>query len=134
LREALAANKPSEQEGGNRSEVDDGNVIVVTFGDLTEEDQRCIREEMRRELEEVEAMKMREKLACYQKMRGGVVQKADTAKVSASKVSSSTLPHEELTHLVDISVASKYGTYVAQLTHVLAEDVSHSGLLQARPR
>jgi hypothetical protein len=127
----MAANKPSEQEGGNRSEVDDGNVIVVTFGDLTEEDQRCIREEMRRELEEVEATKMREKLACYQKMRGGVVQKADTAKASASKVSSSTLPHEELAHLVD---TSKYGTYVAQLTRVLAKDVSYSGLLQARPR
>jgi hypothetical protein len=127
----MAANKPSEQEGGNRSEVDDGNVIVVTFGDLTEEDQRCIREEMRRELEEVEATKMREKLACYQKMGGGVVQKADTAKASASKVSSSTLPHEELAHLVD---TSKYGTYVAQLTRVLAKDVSYSGLLQARPR
>jgi hypothetical protein len=86
----MAADKPSGQ-GGNWSEVDERNVIGVTFGELAEEDQRRIREEMRRELEEVEAMKMREKLACYQKTRGGVVQKADTTKVSTSKASLSPL-------------------------------------------
>jgi hypothetical protein len=34
---------------------------------------------MKKELEEVEAARLREKLACYQKTRNGVVQKADTA-------------------------------------------------------
>jgi hypothetical protein len=45
---------------------------------------------MRRVLEEIEAIKMREKLACYLKPRGGVVRKADTTKASTSKVSGTT--------------------------------------------
>jgi hypothetical protein len=45
-------------------------VIGVTFGDLSEEDQRRIKLEMRHEMEEIEAVRMRETLACYQKMRG----------------------------------------------------------------
>jgi TRAP-type C4-dicarboxylate transport system substrate-binding protein len=63
----------------------------VAFEDLSKEDQRRIKEEMRRELEEVEAAKKKENLACYQKMRGGVVQKGDTSKASSSKVNSSSL-------------------------------------------
>jgi hypothetical protein len=66
---------------------------------------------------------MQEKLACYQKNRGGVVQKADTAKASTLKVNSASLTPEELVHLVDVSVASKYGTDLAQLTRALGEDV-----------
>jgi hypothetical protein len=103
--------------------LDDGNVIAVAFRDLTEEDQCRIREVMRLELEEVEAMKMHEKLACYQKARGGVMQKVDTIKASSSKVNSSSFTPEELVHLADVSVASKYGANLAQLTHALAEDV-----------
>jgi hypothetical protein len=53
--------------------VDEGNVIGVTFGDLFEEDQCQIKEEMRHELEVVEVAKLWEKLSCYQKMRNGVV-------------------------------------------------------------
>jgi hypothetical protein len=119
----MVASKPSGQGSGSRSEVDERNVIGVMLGDLTEEDQHHIKEEMRREMEEVEAQKMQEKLACYQKTRGGVVQKADTAKASTLKVNSASLTPEELVHLVDVSVASKYGTDLAQLTQALGEDV-----------
>jgi hypothetical protein len=76
----MAAGKPASQGAGDRSEVDEGNVVEVTFGDLAEADQRRIKEEMKKELEEVEAARLREKLACYQKTRNGVVQKADTAR------------------------------------------------------
>jgi hypothetical protein len=122
----MVAGRPSGQEVGNRSKADKGNVTGVAFGDLGEADQRRIGEEMRKEVEEIEAVKMREKLACYQKTRGSVVQKADTGEASASKVSAQPLPPEELAHLVDISIASKYGTDLAQLTHILAEDVRHT--------
>jgi hypothetical protein len=123
----MAAGKPSGQ-GGSKSEVDDGNIIAVELGDLAEEDQcqRRIWEEMKKELEEVEATKMREKLDCYQKIRGGVVQKADTIKALSSKVNSSSLTPEELVHLVDVSAASKYGADLAQLTHALGESVDHT--------
>jgi hypothetical protein len=40
-------------------------VIDVTLGDLLEEDQHRIMDEMRHELEEVEATRMHEKLMCY---------------------------------------------------------------------
>jgi hypothetical protein len=106
--------------------VDDRNVVGLPFEDLSEEDHHRIKEEMQRELDEVEVAKMKEKLACYQKTRGGVVQKGDTSKASTSKVNSSYLAHEELVHPVDVSVASKYGTDLAQLTRALAEDVHHT--------
>jgi hypothetical protein len=69
----MVASKPSSQEAGSWMVVDEGNVIGVTFGDLFEEDQCQIKEEMRHELEVVEVAKLWEKLSCYQKMRNGVV-------------------------------------------------------------
>jgi hypothetical protein len=69
----MAVSRPSGQEAGHQSQVNKGNVIGVAFGDLGEADQCRIREEMREELNEIEAIKMQEKLACYQKTRGGVV-------------------------------------------------------------
>jgi hypothetical protein len=78
---AMAANKPLGQETRSRAKVDQRNVIRVAFGDLPKDDQRRIKDEMRCELEEIEATKMREKLACYQRTRSGVVQKADTARL-----------------------------------------------------
>jgi hypothetical protein len=61
----MAAGMPSGHEVGNRSEINEGNVMGITFEDLSEGEQHRIKEEMRRELEEVEAAKMCEKLACY---------------------------------------------------------------------
>jgi hypothetical protein len=66
---------------------------------------------------------MRKNLACYQKTRSSVVQKADTAKATTSKVSTSSLSLEDLVHLEDVLVASKYGSDLAQLTRALAEDL-----------
>jgi hypothetical protein len=101
-------------------------MIGVVFRDLEEEDQCRIREEMHHELEEVEVVKMQEKLACYQKMRGCVMQKADMTTASSSKVNPSSLTLEDLVHLVDVSVASKYDADLAQLTGVLAKVVCNT--------
>jgi hypothetical protein len=98
-------------------------LIGITFGELAEEDQRRIEEEMLHEMEEIEATRMKEKLMCYQKTRGGVVQNTDTAKASSPKVNSSSLSSEDLVHLVDISIPSKYGANLAHFTQVLAEDL-----------
>jgi hypothetical protein len=38
-------------------------------------------------------------------------------------VNSSSLSPEDLVHLVDVSVASKYGVDMAQLTHAMGKDV-----------
>jgi hypothetical protein len=122
----MATGKPSGQGTRDQSEVDEGNVVEVTFGNLADADQCQIRDEMSKELEEIEAARLREKLACYHKTRNVVVQKVDTAKVLASKVSAQPLPSEELAYMVDVSIASMYGTNLAQLTCVLAEDIRHT--------
>jgi hypothetical protein len=119
----MAAGKSSSQGGGKRSEVDEGNEVDVTLGDLPEEEQCRVKEEMRWELEELQAVRMHEKLVCYQKTRNGVVEKADTTKVSLSKVNSSSLSPKDLVHLVDVSVASKYGVDLAELTQAMGKDV-----------
>jgi hypothetical protein len=51
------------------------------------------------------------------------MQKEESTKASLSKVNPSTLSPNELIHSVDVSVASKYGADLAQLTQALAEDV-----------
>jgi hypothetical protein len=40
----MVAGKPGSQGGGDRSEVDEGNVVEVTFDDLAEADQRRIKD------------------------------------------------------------------------------------------
>jgi hypothetical protein len=87
--------------------VEERNMIRVTIGDLAEEDQHRIKEEN-------EVTKLHEKLAWYQKMRNKVMQKADTARASSSKINPPSHTPEELVHLVDIFVASKYGADLAQ--------------------
>jgi hypothetical protein len=74
-------------------------------------------------LKEIEAVRMQEKLTCYQKTRGSDVQKEDTTMSSSSKVNSLSLTPEELVHLGDVSVTSKYGANLALLSRILAEDM-----------
>jgi hypothetical protein len=112
----MAANKSLGQGGGKRSEVDERNMVEVMLGDLPKEEQCRVKEEMKRELEELETIRMHEKLACYQKTQNGVVQKANIAKASSSKVNPSTLSPEDIVHLVGVSVSSKYGMDLVQLT------------------
>jgi hypothetical protein len=79
------------------------NTITVAMEDLAEADSK----EMEKELEEEMAKRRQRKLACFHKMRNGVVKKADTAAASGAKVNASLSP-EDLVHMVDVSVASKH--------------------------
>jgi hypothetical protein len=65
----VAADKPSNPDVEKRLEVNEVNVIRVTFLALSEEDQHQVKEEMRRELEEVEVTKLWEstKASCKRK-------------------------------------------------------------------
>jgi hypothetical protein len=94
------------------------NTIDVGMEGLPEEDQK----EIERELEEEIVERRWKKLACFQKIRNGVIKKFDTASASGVKVDS-PLSHEDHVHMVDVSVASKYGADLTQLTHVVAEDM-----------
>jgi hypothetical protein len=124
---------PANQEGvitdpkGSKATMVDGagvqarNAINVAMEDLTEEDRKEVECELKEELVEMQ----RRKLACFQKTRNGVVKKADTTTASSAKVNSHLSP-EDLVHMVDVSVASKYRADLPQFTHVVAEDMRHT--------
>jgi hypothetical protein len=69
--------------------------------------------------------KHNEKLACFQKIKNGVIKQADGAGTSIKKVSS-CVTCEELAHMIDTAVASKYGTDVTEITHMIYEGVCNS--------
>jgi hypothetical protein len=93
------------------------NAINVAMKDLIEDD-RKVEQELEKEMAELR----RRKLACFQKTRNGVIKKANKATASGTKVNSALHP-EDLAHMVDASVASKYGDDLTQLARVMAEDL-----------
>jgi hypothetical protein len=94
------------------------NAINVALENLTKEDRKAVKQELKKEMAELR----KRKLACFQKMRNGIVKKADTATASGSKVNSH-LSTEDFAPIVDISVASKRGEDLTQFTRVMAEDM-----------
>jgi UDP-3-O-acyl-N-acetylglucosamine deacetylase len=101
-----------EDPKGSKAAATDGagihnnNAINVALEDLTEEDGKVVK----RELEEEMAELRKRKLACFQKTRGGVIKKSDTAATTSTKVNSQ-LNHEDLAHMIDVSVTGKYGPH-----------------------
>jgi hypothetical protein len=114
----------ADQKGSKASMAPDGadvlakNAINVAMEDLAKEDQR----EVKRQLEEEMAELRRKKLVCFQKTHIGVVKKANTVAVTSDKVSMQLSP-KDLVHMVDVSVASKYGVDLTQFMCVVAEDM-----------
>ena len=90
----------------NTSDIDPDNIIAVTIEDLHEDDRR----ELEREIDE--QVKLR--LARFQKTRNGVIKKpAMPSKPLGTEVKNSI---EDIAHLVDTSVASKYGSDLAEMS------------------
>jgi alanyl-tRNA synthetase len=113
--------KTAKKAAPDKSEVHPLNVIKVTMEDLTEADRKEIEEEIARELEE----KRNERLACFRKTKNGVIKLIGGASTSSKKVSSS-VTCQELAHMIDTAVASKYGTDVTEITHMISEGVRNS--------
>jgi hypothetical protein len=97
------------------------NIINMLIKDLTKDDHK----EIERELEEEMVEMRRRKLACFQKTHKDVIKKSDTVAVSSAKVNSH-LSFEDLVHMVDESVASKYGADLTQFTWVMVEDMRNT--------
>jgi hypothetical protein len=77
------------------------------MGDLSEKERDEIERELQWELEEVVMESRKKKLTCFQKTRNRVIKKGDTTKASIPVNSPFTL--EELIHMIDFSINSKYG-------------------------
>jgi hypothetical protein len=113
--------KTAKRTAPDKSEVHPLNMIKVTMEDLTEADREEIEEEIAREMEE----KRNERLACFRKTKNGVIKQTVGASTSGKKVSSS-VTCEELAHMIDTSVASKYGADVTEITRMISEGVRNS--------
>jgi hypothetical protein len=100
-------------------QVNNENIIGVEMADLTEKEQKEL--ELQREMEEVMAERRKKKLACFQKTRSGMVKKGDTVKASMPVNSPFTL--EELVHMIDVTINSKYGADLEVITRTLTESV-----------
>ena len=99
----------------NGSDFDSDNIITVTLDDLSDDDRR----ELEWVLEEEKAEKMKLMLAGYQKTRNGVVKKVATPSPSDLLGAEVKKPTDEIAHLIDVSVASKYGSDVADMSRTL---------------
>ena len=102
-------------------QIDTDNVIAITLDDLSEEG----RQEIERELEEERLASLQRKLAGFQKMRNGVVNKVAALVSSASPSTnvSKSPSAEEISHLIDVSVASKYGAQMENLTRTMNDSL-----------
>ena len=103
----------------NGSDFDPDNIITVTLDDLSEDDPR----ELERELEEEKAQRLKLKLTGYQKTRNGVVKKVHVSSPSDpfnAEVKNST---EKIAHLIDVSVASKYGSDLTNTARTITKAV-----------
>jgi len=103
------------------SAIDPDNVIAVMLEDLSEDGRR----EIERELEEERLESLQRKLAGFQKTRNGVVNKvaAPVSSASPSTDVSKSPSAEEISHLINVSVASKYGAQMENLTRTMNDSL-----------
>jgi hypothetical protein len=97
------------------------NAINLAMEDLVKADWKEVEKEIEEELAEI----WKRKLACFQRTHNGVVKKLDMMATSSTKVNSH-LNQEYLGHMVDVSVASKYGADLTQFTQVMAKDMRNT--------
>ena len=88
------------------SKADPENIITITLDDLSKEDRCEFEQKLEKEMAEWRKLKLIE----YQNTRNDIVKKVPVSSPSDAiytKVKNST---KEIDHLVDVSVASKYGS------------------------
>ena len=99
------------------SDLNPDNIIAVTLENLPEDEWQ----KLEQELEEERVEKLKQKLAGFQRTRNGVIQKVATPSHPAGV--SKTACTEEIAHLIDASVASKYGKQMTDMARTITESV-----------
>jgi hypothetical protein len=103
--------------------INTGNVNIMEMEDLLEKDRDELERELQCKLKEVMAER-RKKLTCFQKTRSGVIKRGNIVK--ASFPVNSRLMLEELMHMIDVSVNSKYGVDLEGITRTIMDNVQGS--------
>jgi hypothetical protein len=109
------------EDGGAWIEVRPHHTIVVAMEDLPEAEKIALKKELQEEM-----VAARSKLACFQKTRTGVIKKTIPDIMTMAPMVTSNLTPKELVKLVDVSVASKYGTDLTQISHIIADDMRNT--------
>jgi hypothetical protein len=105
-----------DNDTGDASNLNPDNIIPVTLDDLSKDD----RLEIKRKLEEQKAEALSSMLTGFSKTRSGAVKKVTTPNpppATDTKVRNT----EEIAHLIDVSIASKYGDDMAKATRTVTE-------------
>jgi hypothetical protein len=89
------------------------NIIPVTFEDLSEDDRRTLEQE----LEEMKAQRLKQ----YFKTRNGAIKKVIAPNPTAASGTEVCKSTEEIAHLVDVSVGSKYGSESANTARAITQ-------------
>jgi hypothetical protein len=97
------------------------NTIGVVMEDLTKANRKEVEQELEAELAELRWRK----LACFQKTCNRVVKKGDTAAVSSAKVNSYLNP-EDMAHMVDVPISSKYEEDLTHLMRIVADEMRNT--------
>jgi hypothetical protein len=100
------------------------NVIGVAMEDLSDKDRDKLERDLQHELEEVMVERRKKKMVWFQRTQSSVVKKGDTVWASIPVSSSFTL--EELVHMIDVLVSSKYGADLECITRTLTDSVRGS--------
>jgi hypothetical protein len=113
------------KDGGARIEVGPHNTIGVAMEDLPDLE----RITLEKELKEETAMARRRKPTCFQKTCTKVIKKTIptiTTTMTTTPIVTSKHTPEELAKLVEVSVASKYGADLTQITRIIADDMHNT--------
>jgi hypothetical protein len=111
------------KDGAAWMEVGPHNTIGLAMEDLPEVERRALEKELEEEMAEAR----RRKLACFKKIRTGVIKKivpAITTTATATPMVTPNLTLEELVKFMDVAVASKYGNDLTNFTRTITEEVS----------
>jgi hypothetical protein len=114
----------NSKDGGAWIEVGPHKMIEVVMEDLPEAERITLEKELKEE-----TATARRKLACFQKIHTGVIKKTVptiTTTTTIAPMVISNLTPKELVKLVDMSVASKYGTDLTQFTRIIADDMRNT--------
>jgi hypothetical protein len=110
------------KESGAQTEVGPHNTIGVAMEDLAKVERRVFEKELEEEMAEAR----RKKLACFQKIRTGVIKKTIPSVTTTATATSTVTPNltlKELVKFMDVTETSKYGNDLKNFTRTITEEV-----------
>jgi uncharacterized membrane protein len=110
------------KDSATRTKVGPHNMIGVVMEDLPKAERRALEKELKEEMTKAR----RRNLACFQKIRMGVIKKTISALTTMTIATPTVTPNltpEELVKFMDVAATSKYGNDLTNFTRTITEEV-----------